>query len=145
MPILEQKRSLKLAGGEIRIHADRFDTDGQFELFEFVVPRAYPGPGRHVHRQADEVFIILDGAGQFELGAESLIARVGDRVLVHHGVPHLFRNAGEGTLRMLVAFTPAIGMADYFVRLVDLLARSRGKPAGDELIALWERYDTVPA
>jgi mannose-6-phosphate isomerase-like protein (cupin superfamily) len=141
---LDHSRRLKLAGGEIRIHADRHDSEGQLELFEFIVPPTYPGPARHVHRKSDELFIILEGQGRFELGSEVVYARAGDRVLVHRGVVHAFRNAGDANLRMLCAFTPAIGMAEYFPRLVDLLKRTDGRPTGEEMIALWERFDTLP-
>jgi mannose-6-phosphate isomerase-like protein (cupin superfamily) len=145
LPTLDCPRHLKLAGGEIRIHATGADSDGQLELFEFVVPPTYPGPSRHVHQKADELFILLEGHGRFELGSEVLYARAGDRVLVNRGVPHAFRNAGETNLRMLCAFTPAIGMAEYFPRLVDLLARTSGRPQHDAMLALWERFDTLPA
>lgn len=142
---LEPCRRIELAGGEILVHADAADSDQQLELFEFRVPPTYPGPPRHVHRQADELFVILEGAAYFELGGESLVAHAGERVLVNRGVPHLFRNASDTELRMLVAFTPAIGMSDYFVRLKSLLERSGGDPASDDLAALWKRYDTMPA
>lgn len=144
MLTLDRPRQLALAGGEIRIHADGNDSDGQLELFEFDVPPTYPGPARHVHQKADELFIILEGKGHFELGSEVVRARAGDRVLVNRGVPHLFRPVGESNLRMLCAFTPAIGMADYFPRLMNLLARTDGQPPREELLSLWEKFDTLP-
>lgn len=145
MLTLERPRLLHLAGGEIRILADQFDSDGQLELFEFNLPPTYAGPARHAHRKADELFMILEGVARFELGAETLCAKPGQRVLVQRGVPHRFSNASDGPLRMLCAFTPAIGMADYFPRLVELLRQSNGSPDPYDLAALWKRYDTLPA
>lgn len=46
------------------------------------------GPPRHVHRDEDELFYVLEGAYVVEVGGELVRLEAGDCVLGPRGVPH---------------------------------------------------------
>lgn len=60
-----------------------------------------PGDGPRLHRHDyEEVFIVTEGRGQFDIGDASVQAEVGDVVIVPTGVPHRFTNVGDVLLRV---------------------------------------------
>ncbi|MCO5178292.1 MAG: cupin domain-containing protein [Thermomicrobiales bacterium] len=60
-----------------------------------------PGDGPRLHRHDyEEVFVVTEGRGQFDIGEASVQAGVGDVVVVPAGVPHRFTNVGDVTLRV---------------------------------------------
>ena len=144
MLTLNEIQTLPIGAGSIRVLASGEWTDGQHETFEFVVPPGSPGPGGHVHDDADEVFAVLEGTAEFHLGEATLIAKPGTTVVAPRGLPHHWRAVGGVTLRMVVTFTPAIGMEHYFGELSVMLARG-WPPTQEEMESLWSRYDTRPA
>jgi len=63
---------------------------------------APPGGGPRLHRHPyEEIFIVQEGRGTFQLGDEELEAAAGDIVIVPAGTPHRFLNTGEVPLRQL--------------------------------------------
>jgi oxalate decarboxylase/phosphoglucose isomerase-like protein (cupin superfamily) len=74
-----------------------------------------PGTGApsHVHANAEELIVVLEGTAEFSLGDARPVARAGDSVLVAPGRPHAFRNAGAGTLHTLAVFDAARPQVEY--------------------------------
>ena len=74
-----------------------------------------PGTGAplHVHANAEELIVVLEGTAEFSLGDARPLARVGDSVLVAPGRRHGFRNAGAGTLHTLAVFDAARPQVEY--------------------------------
>ena len=91
------------------------DTGGQLFLMEHRnVPQG--GPVRHVHTVEDEWFYLIEGGKVvIEVGSERMTLAPGDSVLAPRGIPHVWAYVGEKPGRMLVGFTPAGQMEDFFV------------------------------
>jgi mannose-6-phosphate isomerase-like protein (cupin superfamily) len=83
--------------------ARRFEGDdhgGAPVSFFLMEARPGEGPGMHSHPYA-EVFVVQEGRVTFTLGEEQVELEAGAIVVVPAGVPHLFRNTGEGPLRQV--------------------------------------------
>jgi mannose-6-phosphate isomerase-like protein (cupin superfamily) len=60
-----------------------------------------PGSGPRLHRHPyTEVFVVHDGIAAFTLGNHSIEVSGGAIVVAPAGVPHKFRNAGDGPLHI---------------------------------------------
>jgi quercetin dioxygenase-like cupin family protein len=58
------------------------------------------GPGLHRHPY-EETFLVLEGEATFTLGEETIVARAGDFLIAPPGVPHAFKNTGDGPLHSI--------------------------------------------
>ncbi len=85
--------------------------------------RARPGVvvPDHIHRDAEELFYMLEGELQVKVGDHELTAGPGDLVLVPRGVVHAHRNRAEVPTRWLTLFSPA-GSEGYFAERAHLAA-----------------------
>jgi quercetin dioxygenase-like cupin family protein len=100
-------------------------TDGR--LFQMLVtePRG-AAPPLHVHRDADETFLILDGEITFYAGDAEITATASDYVFVPRDCPHTFLVRSEQA-RMFVTFGPA-GIEGFFTELGTNAADHQPKP-----------------
>jgi mannose-6-phosphate isomerase-like protein (cupin superfamily) len=119
------------------LRASDVETDGGFEVIEYVGP-ATPPP--HVHKDHDEAFWILEGTFSFILGHETVEAPKGALVLVPRGTRHGF-SVAPGSRALL--FTIPAGLAGFFRELGAGLAA--GKPDAEIRAALAGKYDSHPA
>jgi mannose-6-phosphate isomerase-like protein (cupin superfamily) len=69
---------------------------------------------RHYHREAEEIYFIVEGSGQMELDGERRNVRPGDAVLIPPGAWHQITAAAEGELRLLCCCSPAYRHEDTF-------------------------------
>ncbi len=60
----------------------------------------------HAHDGADKFYFVLEGSGQFTVGAEQRDAEAGALVVAPSGVPHGVTNKGDRRLSLLVAIAP---------------------------------------
>ena len=111
-------------------------TGGAMEVIEYTGPAA---PPPHVHREHDEVFIILNGTFRFILGETVTNAPQGTVVLVPRGWSHGFTMEPGSTALLLVV--PA-GLEGYFRELGTGLAEGRSSKELRESLA--GRYDSYP-
>ncbi len=119
------------------LRASAAETGGAIEVIEYSGPAA---PPPHVHREHDEVFIILTGTFRFILGQETMDAPQGTVVLVPRGSRHGFTIDPGSTALLLVL--PS-GLEGYFRELGTGLAEGR---SGQEVRAsLAGKYDSYPA
>lgn len=58
------------------------------------IPPGVEGAATHIHAQ-DQVYFILEGELEVELGDETVVARAGDGVFIPAGLPHHNRNVGS--------------------------------------------------
>jgi len=65
------------------------------------------GPPLHMHPHQDETFCVLEGEYIAEVGGKRFNLRPGDTVLAPRNVPHAWAFVGNGTGKLIVAFTPA--------------------------------------
>jgi mannose-6-phosphate isomerase-like protein (cupin superfamily) len=92
------------------------------------------GPPVHFHLHQDEWFYVMEGEVLFQLGDERKRLGAGESMLGPRMVPHGFAGVGETPARMVIAFTPA-GMMEEFFRLVAV-------PEGPKMdAALFAKYE----
>jgi quercetin dioxygenase-like cupin family protein len=69
---------------------------------------------RHYHEEQDEWFYCLAGAYVVEIGDQRFRLGPGDSVLGPRRVPHAFVDDGAGPGRILIGFTPAVRIEQFF-------------------------------
>ena len=75
-----------------------------------------PGQGteRHYHREAEEIYFLLEGSGEMEVDGESARVTVGDAVLVPPGAWHTIRADAGALLRFLCCCSPPYRHEDTY-------------------------------
>lgn len=86
------------------IRARAADTGGSLGAFEQRLTAA-GNPPRHVHRNEDEAWRILEGTIDFYIGDERIPAGPGSFVFAPRGIPHHFAVTSP-EVRMMVIVTP---------------------------------------
>jgi mannose-6-phosphate isomerase-like protein (cupin superfamily) len=69
---------------------------------------------RHYHAETEEIYYVVEGAGEMELDGERRPVGIGDAVLIPPGAWHQIRASGEGQLRFLCCCAPAYRHEDTF-------------------------------
>ncbi|WP_419805760.1 cupin domain-containing protein [Terriglobus sp.] len=72
------------------------------------------GPYRHFHPEQDEWLYAMDGEFHVEIGDQKLVLKPGDSVLMPRKIPHVWAQVGDRPGKLLIAFTPAGRMEDFF-------------------------------
>jgi quercetin dioxygenase-like cupin family protein len=133
---------LKLPDGSpLFIKVASEDTGGAFFLTEQPSgPKG--GPPKHFHLEEDEWFYCLAGDYIVEVGDRRYELKPGDSVLGPRRVPHAFAFVGNTPGRLMVGFTPA-GRVEQFFR--DLAARGKyfGTGSDADRQAAQQRYGIV--
>jgi quercetin dioxygenase-like cupin family protein len=131
-----QGDTLNVLGDAQRVKLTGKDTQGRFTLIENENPPGTTLP-RHVHRNEDEVFYVLEGRVEFDVAGELAIGEPGATVFLPQGVPHTWRVVGAEPARMLIMLMPA-GLEDYFRELAALPAG--GPPDMERVLEISGRY-----
>lgn len=99
-------------GSEIHVILESEATGGEMGMFttRFSEPG---GPPRHVHSDAAEGFVVLEGRAQVLSGTETMILEEGEAAFVPAGEEHTFRVLGEDGGQLLVVVTPG-GFEGFF-------------------------------
>jgi quercetin dioxygenase-like cupin family protein len=114
---------ITLPGGDrIHVKVSTQDSGGSLFMTEQPIERRGSGPPRHYHEEQDEWFYCLAGAYVVEIGDQRVRLSPGDSVLGPRRVPHAFVYDGTGPGRILIGFTPAVRIEQFFR---DLEARGR--------------------
>lgn len=107
--------TVKLPGGDLLfVKVATRDTAGAFFLTEQPISRRWAGPPKHLHYDQDEWFYCLAGEYVVEVGNQRFELAPGDSVLGPRRVPHAFAFVGNGAGKLLVGFTPAGKMEEFF-------------------------------
>ncbi|MBK8006862.1 MAG: cupin domain-containing protein [Gemmatimonadetes bacterium] len=88
---------------------------GAYFLIEQTHATRGGGPPRHFHFEQDEWFYSLEGDYVVEIDGKRHELSTGDSILAPRRLPHTFAFAGPTTGRLLVGFTPAGRMEEFFV------------------------------
>jgi quercetin dioxygenase-like cupin family protein len=92
------------------------------------------GPPVHFHIHQDEWFYVMEGEVLFQIGDQRKLLHSGESILGPRLVPHGFSAVGEKPGRMLITFTPAGKMEEFF--------RAIAIPNGPAMDAeVFSRYD----
>jgi quercetin dioxygenase-like cupin family protein len=90
------------------------DTAGNLFVIEHTNLMPNTGPALHLHLSQEEWFYVMEGEVRFQVGDQRLSLRTGESVLAPRRIPHTFSAAGSPA-HMLIAFTPADKMEQYFI------------------------------
>ena len=101
-----EQRVLQVLGEAITVKIGSEQTDGRYAVIEEVSPVG-GGPPLHVHRHEDEVFYVLEGEVEFQLGDQRFRAKGGSTAYLPREIPHTFRNVGRTPSKVLVVINPA--------------------------------------
>lgn len=143
MHMTRMTEALELAVGTTRVRflVPASATGGAYEVMEFRGQPGGVGPRAHVHRRADEAFIVLEGELEMGVGGEKVQAPAGTSVHVPRGVVHVFRYAAADT-RFLAVLTPATRFDEYVREMQKLMAENPGGPPdAARLTELMARHD----
>jgi mannose-6-phosphate isomerase-like protein (cupin superfamily) len=122
-----------IRGERYIIRTSSAETNGVYSMLEVLAdPRN--GVPMHVHDNADEHFIILEGRAFIANGDSRVEVAAGSSITITRGVPHAWCNPSEETpVRMLVVFSPG-GLEELFRK------HATTEPA--EMTALANKYGT---
>ena len=94
------------AAEDVVVRASGNETGGSYDLLELTID---PGPGvtpMHVHHETDEAMLVLGGELTVQLGDDRRVLQQGSYAMAPRGLPHTYRNSGEGPARVLFVNTP---------------------------------------
>jgi mannose-6-phosphate isomerase-like protein (cupin superfamily) len=118
-------------------------TDELFRFRELALPGTY-GPVLHVHPFQEERFEVIRGSIEFVRGSQKVVCGPGDDVAVPAGVPHTFRNVGEGEAEMFGEYRPGLPkMSRRFFEVYFALARA-GLTDSKGLPSIWQIAVEMP-
>jgi quercetin dioxygenase-like cupin family protein len=72
------------------------------------------GPPVHIHLAQEEWFYVTEGEVLFQVGDQRVTLKSGDSILGPRNVPHAFTAVGPNPARMLITFSPAGHMEQFF-------------------------------
>ena len=106
---------LRFGEVEILVRATAASTGGAFALFEEKDPVDTP---LHAHENEDEVFYVLEGEHEIQVGERTHRVGPGGMVFAPRGIPHSQRRVVPRTGHMLVLTVPA-GLEGFFRALAE--------------------------
>jgi mannose-6-phosphate isomerase-like protein (cupin superfamily) len=128
-----------IGGDEITLKASKVNDADAFSLIEYS-GAAQPGPPPHVHRAFEELWYILEGEVDMNIGGQVTRAGAGSVFLVPRGTPHTFQVVGPSRARWIGVFSPG-----RYVQLLEELGKiipRDGPPDPSKIVALFAKYDT---
>ena len=126
----DEGEALWFNGGLGLIKAAAETTDGQFFAMEIRAPKGFAAP-LHVHRDADEFFIVVTGDVRIQHGEDIFEAEPGSLVYGPRQVPHSFHVDSEDA-KLLLILSPS-GMEGFFREVGSAAEALEMPPAGFEL------------
>jgi mannose-6-phosphate isomerase-like protein (cupin superfamily) len=113
------RREIRLTRTLIDIKVSTLDTDGALSVAE-ITSLQRGGPARHLHREQDEWFYVLEGEYAIEVGEERYEPGPGDSVFAPRKVAHVWAHVGEGSGKLIAALQPAGEIEAFFEDLAKL-------------------------
>src|SRR5258707_11106632 len=98
-------RTVAVVGDVYRFLATGEDTNGNYAMWEAIVPPG-GGPPPHVHSREEEGFYILEGEITFHVGEKRIVATAGMFANMPVGTPHSFKNESNRSAKMLISVAP---------------------------------------
>jgi quercetin dioxygenase-like cupin family protein len=104
-PVTRERMKFLVTGAE---------TGGELLRIEMTVGRGGFVTSPHIHPTQSERFVVQAGALRLRIDGEERLLGAGDEATVAPGTPHVWWNAGEDELSVLLEFRPA-GRFDAFI------------------------------
>lgn len=92
-------------------------TEGKVSVFQEIVA-AKSGPPLHTHEKQLEIFHVITGHIQFELGGERIDVFAGGTATIPPGVPHAFINKSDEESIIHFELLPSGSSEEFFEKLV---------------------------
>ncbi len=125
-------RSIDLGNFRMSVKATAEETGGAFTLLEATEPAGF-GPPIHIHHDAAEAFVVLDGEYIIFIEDREFTCPAGSFIYIPSGKRHGFRVGGVPS-RKLNLYSPA-AMVGYFDELGAAITAGESDPAGLDAIA----------
>ena len=109
-----RRRTQNLVGGESPIHAAGFSLG-------YVTLEPNGGQVPWHNQDQEEIYFVLEGAGEMCLGQERQILRSGQAVYIPAGVFHQMTNIGDTPMTMMYCYGPAGDVAHWRQELAGTL------------------------
>jgi mannose-6-phosphate isomerase-like protein (cupin superfamily) len=93
----------------------------------------------HIHRDAEEAFLVLDGELTVHAGGRTVAAPAGAFVLIPRGLVHAIANLGGAPVRWLTLISPA-AQAAWVEAENDLIVECAGSPDPAQLDEIHRRF-----
>ena len=132
-----QAKVLDLGNFEAVVLASGADTNNAFSLLRTQNEPPDFGPPMHIHHDAAEAFIVLEGTYLMYLEDRQDECPPGTFVYVPRGAPHTFKVISDGPGTKLNLFAPA-AMQGFFEELA--LAEAAGTVSPQDLDAISDRH-----
>lgn len=125
---------LEVMGDAVRFILRSEDTGGSLALAQ---QRSMPGSGipLHINTREDEVFQVLEGRVEFQVGEEKITAEPGTVIHVPKHLPHSFRIVGTDAALLQIMMLPG-GLEKMIEEIVELPE----PPEGARIAGICERY-----
>src|SRR3954447_17608198 len=111
-------------------HQTAADTDGALLQVEWGGGPQWTAGPKHVHRLQEERFTVLEGRASSHVAGEERDHAPGDVFTAPAGSVHTVWNAGDGDIRLLVEFRPALRSETILELLVALAEAGRTRRDG---------------
>lgn len=99
--------------GEVLFKTSTAETPSVFAIEHTKIMPGW-GPPLHMHLAQEEWFYLIDGEVLLQVGHERLTLKPGDSILGPRNVPHAFAAIGPNPAHMLITFSPAGQMEQFF-------------------------------
>ena len=111
-------KKLNVLGDKMTFKFTGEETNGHLTLIE---QNNEPGVGipLHVHQDEDEIFRVIEGELEINIGGEITVLNAGDTAFAPRGVPHTWRVIGDQPAKVDLSFFPA-GLEKMFDELASL-------------------------
>jgi quercetin dioxygenase-like cupin family protein len=98
----------------------------------------------HLHLVQEERFTVQAGTTLLKLGSDVKVLSAGEVGVIPKRTPHAWWNSGDGELKALVEFRPALCMEDYLTSLFALAGSGKtdryGRPSLLQRAASYRKY-----
>lgn len=104
------------------------DTAGALLQADFMMPPGGFVAAAHIHPLQEERFEVIAGTLHGRIAGSELTAGPGEVVVVPAGTPHVWWNAGNTEMRVLVEVRPALRLEDFFETFFGLAQDGKVNP-----------------
>lgn len=123
------------------------ETNGQLLQIDLTVQPGGSVALEHIHPHQDERFVVRKGEITMRVNGILWVYQAGEEVTVPRGTPHVWWNAGDDELNVVLEFRPA-GRFDRFITSFFALAQTggvgpQGTPGFFQMAVLFHAYRDV--
>jgi quercetin dioxygenase-like cupin family protein len=112
-----------ISGERIVIRQSAGETGGRLLVFDLFLPPGGHVPAGHVHPIQEERFTVMAGQMRFRLGRRTILAPMGQTIIIPPGSAHWFGNDGAVVSQARVEVRPAL-RTEEFLRANEAMART---------------------